>query len=172
VSADAGAGGTSPNPLAGVDHHSALRDGRERLLRAFGSLDAGDVEQVVHGEWRVHDLLAHLAAWDELVAGFLRDVAAGERQFELTVASEDDWGAWNAAQVAAATGSSVDERLERLHAARDELLDAVSALGRDLFELEIAAPWGTIDSVRGHIVVQGVHDAQHADTMAGGGAGS
>lgn len=172
MSADSDAAGRLPDPLAGVDHHAALQDGRERLLRAFAILDAGGGEQVVHGEWRVHDLLAHLAAWDELVAAFLRDVASGVREFEVTVSPEDEWAAWNDAQVAAAAGSSLEERLERVHSARGGLLDALQALGPGLLDLELAAPWGAVDTVRGHVLVQAVHDAQHADTVAAAAASS
>ncbi len=153
------------DPLALVDHSIALQDGRAQLLAALDGVDDAAAEQVVHGEWRVHDLLTHIAAWDEMVAAFLRDLAAGVRDFELTAAPTDDWSAWNDAQVQASAGETVAVRLERLDAARQSLFDAIWALDDAILNETVTPPWGAEDLVRGHLIAQALHDAQHADTI-------
>jgi len=154
-----------PHPLAGVDAHAALLDGRRRLTATIEQLDEVRARQVVHGEWRVHDLLTHIAAWDALIAGFLRAVAVGERDFEVTAAPEGDWAAWNREQVGAADRDQLIARIEALHRSRDELLDAFFALQPALLDLEVEAPWGATDTIRGHVVVQAIHEAQHVDAI-------
>lgn len=159
------AAGSQPHPLAGVDAHAALLDGRRRLTAIVQTLDESRARQVVHGEWRVHDLLTHLAAWDELITAFLRSVAAGQREFDVTASPEDDWAVWNGRQVAAAAEEDLDRLIDVLHRAREDLLDAFFAVDAAMLDEEIEAPWGAIDSVRGHVVVQAIHEAQHADAI-------
>ena len=153
------------DPLAMVDHVTALRDGRAQLLSALEGVDDAAAEQVVHGEWRVHDLLTHLAAWDEMVAAFLRDLASGARDFALTASPDDDWSGWNAAQLLAPALDGFESRLERLHAARESLFEALWGLDDAALNESVLPPWGIEDVVRGHLIAQALHDAQHADTI-------
>ena len=155
------------SPHEGVDHLAALQSARTRLLAAIEGLDEAGAEQVVHGEWRVRDLLTHLASWDELTVEFLRGVSAGGRTFEISASPEADWAAWNGAQLAAAAGAAgtIDGRTARLGAAREALLDAVYALDTSNLELSLLAPWGFEDTVLGHLLAQALHDAQHTDQI-------
>ncbi|MSP23133.1 MAG: ClbS/DfsB family four-helix bundle protein [Dehalococcoidia bacterium] len=157
------------NAYDSVDHLVALQSARKRLLAVIEELDEAGAEQVVHGEWRVRDLLTHLAAWDNLTIDFLRDVTAGSRTFEATASPDADWSAWNAAQIeagrAAGAASSVEERRRHLDATRDALLDVVYALEPSVLELSLLAPWGFEDTVLGHLLAQAVHDAVHTDQI-------
>lgn len=155
-----------------VDHLAALQSARKRLLAVIEELDEAAGERVVHGEWRVRDLLTHLAAWDQLTLDFLRDVAGGQRTFEVTASPDADWAAWNAAQVeagrtagVAGAAPSLEERARHLDATRDALMDAVYAIDRAHLELPLLAPWGFEDTVLGHLLAQAVHDAMHTDQI-------
>jgi len=158
-------GSVLPDPMAMVDHQIALRDARAQLLAALDGVDDAGAERVVHGEWRVHDLLTHIAAWDEMVAAFLRDLASGIRDFEVTAASTDDWSAWNDEQLVEHAADTVALRLERLESARQSLFEAIWALDDAALSESVTPPWGTEDLVRGHLIAQALHDAQHADTI-------
>lgn len=158
-------GGAPADPLALVDHVTALRDGRAQLLSALEGVDEAAAGQVVHGEWRVHDLLTHIAAWDEMVAAFLSELASGTRDFELTAAPTDDWSAWNDQQLVAHAADSVEVRLARLDAAREVLFEAIWTLEDAVLRESVLPPWGVEDLVRGHLIAQALHDAQHADTI-------
>ena len=158
-------GAALPDPLALVDHVTALRDARAQLLSTLEGVDDAAAGQVVHGEWRVHDLLTHIAAWDELVAAFLRDLASGTRDFELTAVPTNDWSDWNAGQLPPHAADGFDARLERLHAARESLFEALWSLDGAVLAESVLSPWGTEDLVRGHLIAQALHDAQHADTI-------
>lgn len=149
----------------GVDHLVALQSARRRLLETIEDLDEAGAERVVHGEWRVRDLLTHLAAWDELTLEFLRAVTGGARTFEVSASPEADWAAWNGAQVEAGATSALEVRVARLEGAREALLEAVYALEASTLELPLLAPWGFEDTVLGHLVAQAVHDAQHTDQI-------
>ncbi len=155
----------APSPFDGIDYLVALTGARKRLLEALEDLDEAAAERVVHGEWRVRDLLTHLASWDRLVQAFLQDVTAGRRTFEVVAHPDDDWAAWNADQVASGATRALNERQGELDSARDALLEAVYALDHAALDLELLAPWGFVDTVLGHVVTQAVHDAQHTDQI-------
>lgn len=155
----------APSPFDGVDHLVALTSARKRLLEALEDLDETAAATVVHGEWRVRDLMSHLASWDRLVHAFLQDIAAGRRSFDVTVTPDDDWGAWNAGQVSREASTALVTRAAELEGARDALLDAIYALDRETLDLELLAPWGFVDTVLGHVVTQAVHDALHTDQI-------
>ena len=159
------------NAYEAVDHLVALQSARKRLLAVIEDLDEAGAEQVVHGEWRVRDLLTHLAAWDELTLEFLRAVAAGAREFAVTASPADDWAAWNATQVGlvpTGAASGLEGRVARLEGAREALLDAVYALDGATLALPLLAPWGFEDTVLGHVLAQAVHDALHTDQIIEG----
>ncbi len=156
---------TDPLPST-VDHFVALQDGRSRLLATIEGLDEAAAGRIVHGEWRVCDLLAHIASWDELVAEVLRAVAAGEREFPVTAAPDSQWAAWNDQQVRAAAEQTLAARVERLQSARAALLSAAYALDEKLLDEWISPPWGVEDTPRGCLIVQATHDARHADEIA------
>ncbi len=144
---------------ADIDLVAALADGRGRLAAALDALDEAAAQTLVHGEWRVRDVIAHVAA-------FLGAVAEGQREFEQAIAPDNQWAEWNAEQVRAARTSSLEALMERLHSAREVLLSAVQALDDALLEERIAAPWGVKDTPRGYLLVQAMHDAEHAREIA------
>ena len=165
MTTDSHSDGDAPGPYEGVDHLVALQSARERLLGILEDLDDDAAGQVVHSEWRVRDLLTHLASWDRLVLGLLQDMRSGQREFEETASPVNDWAAWNAEQVAAGAPGSLAERLRELDAARDALMNATYELDRDALAIDVLAPWGFSDTVLGHLLAQAVHDSQHADQI-------
>ncbi|MCC6237852.1 MAG: maleylpyruvate isomerase N-terminal domain-containing protein [Dehalococcoidia bacterium] len=164
MTTDAQAEGGIQGPYEGVDHLVALQSARKQLLDILGDLDDDAAGQVVHDEWRVRDLLTHLASWDRLVLGFLEDFRSGQREFAETASPLNEWAAWNAEQVAAAP-HSLAEVLRELDAARDALLNATYELDPAALPVDVLAPWGFADTVLGHLLAQAVHDAQHADQI-------
>lgn len=96
------------DPLQRIDPWIALADGREQLMRALGGLDQTGASlpltlpaDTQGAEWLVGDLVAHLAAWDTLIADRLRALADGATSVEVTAAPDGEWATWNAEQVAA-----------------------------------------------------------------------
>lgn len=158
-------------PFEGVDHFAALEDGRRQLMRAIARLEAHEgledraALEVHRGGWAVRHLLAHLAAWDDLASGFVRDVSAGQRSFAIEAQPDADWREWNAAQVAPHAAATLAEAIERLLGSRDALLAALYELDVTLLDLEVLPPWGIPDAMRGHLVAQAMHDALHAEEL-------
>ncbi|MDA1004580.1 MAG: DinB family protein [Chloroflexi bacterium] len=159
--------GERDDPLLSVDPWTALQDGRAQLLRAIDALTAEAAVRALANApgWSIADALTHLAAWDELTGRFLRALAAGARDLPVEAAPEDEWAAWNAAQIAAARDAPLAARVERLHDARAELFAAAAAIDLALFDEPFATPWGTRDTVRAYLVGQAMHDGMHAESL-------
>lgn len=154
------------DPLKRVNLFVALADGHTRLRLVTEGLDDASAATPVHGEWSVRDLLAHVAAWDEQVDAFLRAATEGRREFEVTISPDDEWAAWNAAQVDAARAITLADLGARAIRAHTALTQTASALDEALLDERIAAPWGVEDTPRGYLVVQAVHSALHAGEIA------
>lgn len=160
-----------PTPFEGVDHFAALEDGRRQLMRAVARIEALEgledraALEVHAGGWAVREVLAHLAAWDDLTTSFLRDVGGGQRSFALEARPDADWREWNAAQVAAHPEATLNEAVERLLGSRDALLGALYEFDAALLDLDVMPPWGIPDVMRGHLVAQAMHDAMHAEEL-------
>ena len=161
------------DPLLRVDPWSALADGRDQLMRALEGLDETtakrslDFPRDAHGaHWLVGDLMTHLASWDELIAETLRAVAEDGATIEVVADAADDWATWNADRVAARRASTLQARLERLDAARRELLQAAYAIDGAPFDTPVTTAWGIRETPRVLLIVQAMHDGMHAAAIA------
>src|SRR5215813_7885789 len=73
----------------------SLNRTRETLLETFAGLpDATLNQKGVVGEWSIKNVLAHVAAWEQTVTGFLPErLATGAKPAIFTQMSDED--AWN-----------------------------------------------------------------------------
>lgn len=161
------------DPLLRVDPWTALADGRGQLMRALDGLDQTaaslplDLPEDDRGaRWLVGDLLSHLAAWDELVAATLRAITEDAGAVEVSASPEAEWAAWNAERIAEGRSRPLEARLERLEAARRELLQAGGAIAAEAFDVIGPTAWGVDETPRGMLVVQAMHDGMHAEMIA------
>lgn len=86
-----------------------------------------DWERPVHGDWRLRDVLAHMAAWEARAAQHLR-AFLGEG---ATPETFEDLDAFNARIVAERAGRSVPDLLRELKSAHQALVQAVSRLSTE-----------------------------------------
>ena len=110
----------------------ANRATRAALLAAIDALPAARRDERAFDAWALHDVLAHLVAWQDGYAAALECIARGERPivpgFEPGLDDAAATDRFNARAVEAAAGESWDVLLARLDAARERHERAVRAL--------------------------------------------
>lgn len=152
--------------LAAYRHSLLARLAAERagLLEQILGLDERALtRQVVHGDWTVQDILAHIAAWDRWEDRTMRCMAAGEAP-DLTAV--EDFDRANAAIIAAWRGRTLDQVLDELQAARADWVAWLRSLPEEeFFRPRSYAGWDwTFYSVP--LRVQWEHDAHHGERIA------
>ena len=113
---------------------------RAEFLAAIAGLSDERRRECWSGEWSLHDILAHVIAWQDGFAHGLEQAVRGERPqvpgFDPTL--EDGTDRFNAAAADAARGLSWDALMERLDDARARqeaaVRSVVGALTADRFE--------------------------------------
>ena len=142
-----------------------LNDARERLMAAFEGLTPEEMQEPgVAGEWSVRDVLAHVAAWDRAQTESYRQMLAGEHPAFLDLEWEEI-EAFNMERHGAAAGSSIEEVLAELEAARGEMVELL----RDVDNQKLFAPAPGDEhadlSIAACITVSAGHDEEHAEMI-------
>jgi uncharacterized damage-inducible protein DinB/predicted RNase H-like HicB family nuclease len=136
---------------------------RAGLLWQAVALDEGALTgPPVFDDWTAKDLLAHVAAWDELFAGCIELVLAG-REDEIEGVDLD---ANNARWHAERAGWSVAQAVDACVTARAGFLAAAARLPDEEFYRLRRVPWGET-SVCQWTQWRARHDATHANELAG-----
>ena len=80
----------STHAMSSDDVFATLREVSTKLDALLERLDETEMKGVaIHGDWMVKDMLAHLAAWERLEAGWIEAVLAGETP--LLYAPDFEW---------------------------------------------------------------------------------
>ncbi len=135
---------------------------RARLLWQLIGLDKSTLtEPPVFDDWTAKDLLAHIAAWDELFAERIERIVAGR---EKEIASVD-LDARNAALHAEHKNWSLEKAVKLCTTARQEFLATLTQLSDEEFHRQRRMPWGET-SARVWTEWRARHDAAHTADMA------
>lgn len=138
-----------------------LTEARELLLHAAAALDdTSIVASTENPQWRVHDILAHVAASER---GMLRNVDRFLAGGDLPTGFSLD--TWNQRQVDKRRGASVEELLSELAASRAEawiLLDRLSEVDLDVRGLH---PAGLRTTVAGLFLTIANHELDHGNEI-------
>lgn len=101
---------------------AANRAARAELLTAFNALTEEQRREVWYGTWSLHELIAHIAAWQDGFALALEQMLAGERPaipgFDPGIEDNAATDAFNAAVAVGASAKSWEMLLGELSAAR------------------------------------------------------
>lgn len=101
----------------------ANRAARAELLSAVDALTAEQRREVWFGTWSLHEVIAHIAAWQVGFAIGFEQILAGERPvipgFDRTLDDGEATDRFNAAAAAGASGKSWEMLLGELRAARE-----------------------------------------------------
>ena len=100
-----------------------------KLLDLVARLDEAHAQTIVYGDWRVQDILAHIASGEKGTLTYAKMVAAG-RQMGASISDGEpfDLDRWNQAQVNKRRSKSLREVADELNANRKATLDYTSEL--------------------------------------------
>jgi uncharacterized damage-inducible protein DinB len=145
-----------------------LNQDREILLDAIRQVSDTIIdEKDVVGEWSIKNVLAHLTAWESIVAQVLPErLATGVRpELFRTISADED--AWNASEIAALESFTPQEQIRELERARQRLLEVLQNVGEDT--LNRKRPWPECDedeTLADYILVEiGEHEHEHRDAI-------
>lgn len=139
---------------------AALDAAREELLAAAALIPPEErASRPVCGRWILRDVLGHIADWEWIGVGGLRQMAAGQAPL---VEHIDDIEAWNQAHYEARRDQSWEEVWLDLHAVRAELLEVLGGMSQTALSQSHHFPWGQEGTAHRWVSVFVEHDRDHA----------
>jgi len=145
---------------------ATLEEQRLALLAALAGQRPQTLERTgVVGDWSVKNVLAHLAAWELVVAQALPERLNTGKTPEVlaTIIANED--AWNAAQVAEGEELSPEDQLAELEWTHSVLLQYVRSL--DEATLERRQPWAGWEGTVAEYIVDAIalHEREHTEQI-------
>jgi DinB superfamily len=117
-----------------------LEKSRQAFLQAIAGLSETQIiGSQVEGIWTIKDLLAHLTSWERACAVPLRFYASGGNFLPEAIQDIDKW---NESQARRWRGQTVSEIQAEYQAVRAELVELISILPADRWDVKLHAPWG------------------------------
>jgi hypothetical protein len=138
-----------------IDSHSATRvllEGDNLELRVYTDTD-----------WRIRDILGHIATWDRQVAKSLRAFNAGT---EYSIPDFDDENKYNEQAVLEQRQLSIDQLSVECEQACEDFQEALRDMPSDRFPGDLLYPWGdergSIPQLIDYMID---HDGEHRDEI-------
>ncbi len=139
---------------------AGLAAAREELLAAIALIPPVERElRLVCGEWTLKDVLGHVADWEGVGVGGLRQMAAGQPP---QVEHVQDIDAWNRAHAEARRDQPWEEIGADFHAARQALLEILEGMSQADLAQSFPFPWGPEGTAYQWVSVYPAHDREHA----------
>jgi len=110
----------------------------------------------------VKDMLAHIAAWDEVCVDSLRLLVAGEEP-PVTVTQGID--AFNDKATTSYSDFGYEEVLQKLEMNRQQFTAIIDAMPEKMLTMEYTVPWGGLGTVSGIVKILSEHEEEHADEV-------
>jgi len=136
---------------------SQLEAARQELVAALQGLPEEKMTTPMLGEWSVRDVLAHIAAWDEVAAQDLRRLAKGRVPTVAAIRGQEDVDRWNGFFVAARRPFPLSQVLAELEENRAYLRQVLAELPEALF--------GEGQPGRTFCEIPARHDREHAEQI-------
>ena len=134
-----------------------LGEARRELLSSVEGLSKAQMTYpLAVGAWSAKDVLAHIASWDELRCFEIARVARGDAPLYAGL-HEEDFAAWNDLLIAPRRDLPLDQALQELHYAREQVLEMIASVPDDRLA-EVA---------RGRVRIRraAAHDREHTDQI-------
>ncbi|HSJ58851.1 MAG TPA: DinB family protein, partial [Anaerolineae bacterium] len=137
---------------------------RDALLSAAALIPAGERSAcLVCGDWTLHDVLAHIVAWEIFGVDGLRDMAAGRPP---DVEAIDSLDVWNATEVEARREQPWQALWQDLADTRRDLRTVLTAMDPAGLWRTFPFPWGGEGTPYDWLSVYINHDREHAQQVA------
>jgi uncharacterized damage-inducible protein DinB len=137
-----------------IDSHSATRvllQGEDLDLRVYTDTD-----------WRIRDILGHIATWDREVTKSLRGFLAGT-EYAIPDLDETEFNQQSVLEQRQLSPQQIQEEWEQ---ARDDFIEALREIPSDQFPGDLLFPWGDErGSIPQLIEYMIEHDVEHRDEI-------
>lgn len=121
-----------------------------------------DPEQKVYPEWKIKQVLAHLAGWDEATTASLRSFLRGGTPDLVAHQGVD---VYNANSVSTRDELPMEHIIREYKLERQKLHDALRELKEEQLDTVIIYPWGYEGSIERLIRNMAIHEANHAEEI-------
>ncbi len=132
-------------------------DEARALMQATRAL--ADAHQRIYPPWTMHQILAHIAGWDDATIAALRAHAGGRESGTPAAEGIDQY---NAQTVAERNDLAFEQVVAEWNVAREQLKAALEAVPPEKFAEPLVMPWGGFGSVEKLVRVMIEHEAGHA----------
>jgi DinB superfamily len=144
---------------------------RAQLVKIILEVPEATLDQKgVVGEWSIKNVLAHLTAWETVVAETLPERFATGRRPEILLHIAADEDGWNAEEVKAREVFSPREQIAEMEQIRHQFLQELHDLGEA--GLQRKQPWpqcGKDETVMDYVLEQvGGHEREHLEAIMTG----
>jgi hypothetical protein len=130
------------------------------------SLEGVDLELPIYSDtnWRIRDILGHIATWDWEIVKSLQAFQAGSEY--IIPGIEEDESDFNELAVSEQRALSTEQILTDWKQARKDLLAAISEIPVEMFPGDLIFPWGDESgSIRRLMEYFIEHDEEHLDEI-------
>jgi hypothetical protein len=107
---------------------------RAKLQALVAGLDEAHAHKIVYGNWRVQDILAHIASGERASLSYVKMVAANRQMPAAPDAPPFDLDRWNQAQVEKRRSKALAEIIAELNDNRQATVAFVAGLDSDMLE--------------------------------------
>ncbi len=115
--------------------------------------------RAIYPQWRIHEMLAHLAGWDEAATTCLKRHINGEPSQPVVTYGIDHY---NSQSIRQYTGLTLSQIRQQWEAERDQLKDALGNLSSSQLQDDIIYPWGGRGTILNLIKGIIAHENEHA----------
>jgi len=138
-----------------------LNSSLKEIMKALQGVDL-ELRTSPDSDWRIREILLHLATWDQQVAKSIRAFAEGS-EYSL---SDLKLNSFNQEEIDKLSSLSNEQVIEHLKQARQDFKDAVQAVPAEIFSEEMLYPWGdergTVSLIVKYMVA---HDDEHKEDI-------
>jgi DinB superfamily len=113
----------------------------------------------IYPNWKVKQVMDHIAGWDELVYLSLSAYSLGEKP---SVSVKGGIDHYNAESVAARKALSLEQSRQAYDAARERVLEILRELPLEMLTKKYPAPWGGMCTVNSIVKIFASHELEHA----------
>lgn len=125
----------------------------------LGIVERIDPEKKVYPEWKIKEVLAHLAGWDEATTASVRSFLDKTRP---EVVAHEGVDVYNAKSVSTRGELPLEHIIREYKLERQKLLMALRELKEEDVEALIIYPWGSEGSIYELVYRMAAHEANHA----------
>jgi hypothetical protein len=136
-----------------------LNHSREGMLKV---VDMVEPNQQIYPSWKIKEVLAHMAGWDECIAAALEAHSRGETPTSAGIHEPD---IFNQQAVRAREALSPEQVAADWEAQRQNLIRVIEQMPEESFQAPALFPWGQVGAVEDVVRGFAAHERRHAEEI-------